>query len=76
MAEQNKKRLKFDMGRSLRVLMSELNVRSGTISKDLKISGETVSTLRKGELMSGKNLQIFCDYFNINASAFLAKGEF
>lgn len=65
----------MDAGKSLRVFMTERNVSAKQLGNDLNISPSTVATLRKSKLISGKNLQMLCNYFYASPSEFLKAGE-
>lgn len=65
----------LNAGKALRVLMAEQKVSSTELAKALKTSMTTITTLRKKELMTGRQLLALSDYFGISAADFIKKGE-
>ena len=65
----------LNAGRALRVLMTDKNITADKIGEDLNISSTTVSTLRREKLISGKNLSMLANYFEMSAANFIRKGE-
>lgn len=65
----------LNAGKALRVLMAEQKVSSTELAKALKTSMTTITTLRKKELMTGRQLLALSDYFGISAAGFIKKGE-
>ena len=65
----------MDAGKALRVLMAEQKIAAIKIAFDLGLSSTTVSTLRREKLISGKNLVMLSNYFNLSAANFIRKGE-
>ena len=65
----------LDAGRSLRILMAERGINNKTLQQDLGLSDTTISTLRRNKLISGRNLVMLADYFELTAAQFILKGE-
>lgn len=65
----------MDAGKSLRILMAKEGVSREQLANDLETSLQTISTLRKNELISGKNLVIISNYFGVSPSDFIRLGE-
>ena len=65
----------LNMGKALRMLMTDNDVTAKQLGFDLNISGTTVSTLRRNQFMSGENLNMLANYFKVSAADFVTKGE-
>lgn len=65
----------MDTGKSLRVVMIEKEVSREKLALDLGVSEQTITTLRRNKLISGRNIALLARYFNMSASDFIRKGE-
>ena len=65
----------LNAGRALRLLMTDKEITAEKIGDDLNISSTTVSTLRREKFVSGKNLAMLANYFEMSAANFIRKGE-
>jgi DNA-binding Xre family transcriptional regulator len=65
----------LNAGKALRVLMAARNIAADKLKDDLGVSSTTISTLRREKLISGKNLAMLANYFEISAANFIRKGE-
>tara|TARA_R110000823_G_C15918541_1_gene498448 strand:+ start:58 stop:273 length:216 start_codon:yes stop_codon:yes gene_type:complete len=65
----------MDAGLALRILMTEKKLSREKLAEDLGVSEQTISSLRRNKLMSGRNIALLAQYFNMSASNFIRKGE-
>ena len=65
----------IDMEGAFRIFVAENSISNKTLAVDLDTTETTISTLRSGEIMSGKNLKIVCSYFKITGANFMIKGQ-
>lgn len=65
----------LNAGKALRMLMTDKNISADKLGGDLGVSSTTVSTLRREKFISGKNLSMLANYFEMSAANFIRKGE-
>ena len=65
----------MDTGKSLRLLMTKNELSTEHLAIDLGVSKQTVSSLRRNKLISGRNIALLARYFDMKASDFIRLGE-
>jgi len=65
----------MDTGKSLRLLMTKYELSAEHLAMDLGVSKQTVSSLRRNKLISGRNIALLAKYFDMKASDFIRLGE-
>lgn len=75
MINKNKLFYKMDTGLSLRTIMKKHKLKVKVLVSDLGVSDQTMTVLRYGKQMSGKNIDIISKYFGVKPSYFLELGE-
>jgi len=75
MTSKNEPLANMDAGKALRLFMIDENIMAKDLAEILGISETTMSTLRRGKLISGTNLVMLSNYFNVSAADFIRRGE-
>lgn len=65
----------MDAGKSLRLLMTGVDIQAKELAVKLGISDTTMSSLRRSKLINGSNLVMLADYFGVSAADFIRNGE-
>ena len=62
-------------GQALQILMTKRKISREKLAFDIALSKVTISSLRNSRLISGRNLVMLCEYFEISASEYFKLGE-
>jgi len=65
----------MNAGKSLKIAMLQHEVSRAQLAKDLNVTETTITNMRYNKTISGRNLVMLSQYFNMTASDFIRLGE-